>query len=85
MENDRQFCASTNMGAYSASPTLRKEREGWGGYRGKNRCFTRGSRDGAPEHWLSGEGKDRPLMGLRPVLINPRTLVRTWGTPTELM
>jgi hypothetical protein len=23
-------------------------------------------------------------MGLRPVLINPRTLVRTWGTQTEL-
>ena len=28
--------------------------------------------------------KDRPLMGLRPVLVNPRTLVRTWGTRTEL-
>ena len=22
-------------------------------------------------------------MGLRPVLVNPRTLVRTWGTRTE--
>ena len=30
MENDGQFCATTSMGAYSASPTLRKEREGWG-------------------------------------------------------
>jgi hypothetical protein len=29
--------------------------------------------------------KDRPLMGLRPVFLNPRTLVRTWGTRTELM
>ena len=27
----------------------------------------------------------RALMGLRPVLINPRTLVRTWGTQTELV
>jgi hypothetical protein len=26
----------------------------------------------------------RALMGLRPVFINPRTLVRTWGTQTEL-
>ena len=24
-------------------------------------------------------------MGLRPVLVNPRTLVRTWGTRTELV
>jgi hypothetical protein len=28
--NDRQFCPTTNMGACSAYPTLRKEREGWG-------------------------------------------------------
>jgi hypothetical protein len=27
----------------------------------------------------------RALMGLRPVLVNPRTLVRTWGTQTELV
>jgi hypothetical protein len=27
----------------------------------------------------------RALMGLRPVFINPRTLVRTWGTQTELV
>jgi hypothetical protein len=26
----------------------------------------------------------RALMGLRPVFINPRTLVRTWGTQTGL-
>jgi len=25
------------------------------------------------------------LMGLRPVLVNPRTLVRTWGTQRELV
>jgi hypothetical protein len=24
-------------------------------------------------------------MGLRPALVNPRTLVRTWGTQTELV
>jgi hypothetical protein len=31
-------------------------------------------------------GKDvRALMGLRPIFINPRTLVRTWGTQTELV
>jgi hypothetical protein len=36
----------------------------------------------------SGDGKrekDGPLMGLRPVLVNPRTLMRTWGTQTELV
>jgi hypothetical protein len=27
----------------------------------------------------------RALMGLRPVLLIPRTLVRTWGTQTELV
>jgi hypothetical protein len=27
----------------------------------------------------------RALMGLRPFFINPRTLVRTWGTQTELV
>jgi hypothetical protein len=32
---------------------------------------------------LRDRGKDRPLMGLRPVLLNPRTLVRTWGTRPE--
>ena len=26
----------------------------------------------------------RALMGLRPVFINPRTLVRSWSTQTEL-
>ena len=30
------------------------------------------------------KGKDRPLMGLRPVFLNPRTQVRTWGTRSEL-
>jgi hypothetical protein len=36
---------------------------------------------------IGGDGKrekDRSLMGLCPVLVNPRTLVRTWGTQTEL-
>jgi len=28
--NDRQFCPTTNMGACSVYPTLRKKREGWG-------------------------------------------------------
>ena len=28
---------------------------------------------------LQEREKDRPLMGLPPVLINPRTLVRTWA------
>ena len=36
-------------------PTLRKEREGWSGYRGTNRCFTRGSRNGTPVDGWSGE------------------------------
>ena len=34
---------------------------------------------------LTEKEKDRALMGLRPVLVNPRTLVRTWGTQTELV
>jgi hypothetical protein len=29
------------------------------------------------------EGKDRPLMGFA-LLFSPRTLVRTWGTRSEL-
>jgi hypothetical protein len=40
------------------------------------------------KHSIRGDGKrekDGPLMGLRPVFINPRTLVRTWGTQTELV
>ena len=40
---------------------------------------------GAPGLGLAGERKDRPLMGLRPVFLNPRTLVRTWGTRSELV
>jgi hypothetical protein len=40
---------------------------------------------GAPGLDLAGERKDRPLMGLRPVFLNPRTLVRTWGTRSELV
>jgi hypothetical protein len=47
--------------------------------------FAKSAKDGAPEHWLSGERKDRALMGLRPVFINPRTLVGTWGTRSELV
>ena len=47
--------------------------------------FAKSAKDGAPEHWLPGERKDRTLMGFRPVSINPRTLVRTWGTSSELM
>jgi hypothetical protein len=40
--------------------------------------------------WLSGgtakpEAKDRPLVRLHPVFVGPRTLVRTWGTPAELI
>ena len=39
------------------------------------------AQDGAPERWWGRKReKDRPLMGLRPAFINPRTLVRTWGT-----
>ena len=34
---------------------------------------------------VAGKRKDRPLKGLRPSLLNPRTLVRTWGTPSELV
>jgi hypothetical protein len=36
-------------------PTLRKEREGWVGYRVKSRCFTRGSRMGHPTLCLGQE------------------------------
>ncbi len=37
---------------------------------------------GPPEVLLTVQkaGKDRPLMGLRPVVFDPCTLVRTWGT-----
>ena len=29
--------------------------------------------------------KDRPSIGLRPDFLDPRTLVRTWGTRSELV
>ena len=40
---------------------------------------------GHPSVGGDGKRKERALMGLRPVFINPRTLVRTWGTRTELV
>jgi hypothetical protein len=37
-------------------PTLRKEHEGWGRYRGKDRCFTRGNRMGHSRKTALGYG-----------------------------
>jgi hypothetical protein len=67
-------------------------------YRGKNRrslhfstpiflsrpmAFMDSMRLSEKKSSLPDRGKDRPLMGLRPVLLNPRTLARTWGTRQE--
>jgi hypothetical protein len=58
---DKQDVRGRVSGAELWYPTLREEREGWG-----TRSLI-----------LRGREKDRPLMGLLPVFLNPRTLVRT--------
>jgi hypothetical protein len=42
------LCSVGSQRVRPVYPTLRKEREGWGGYRVKDRRFTRGNRMGHP-------------------------------------
>ena len=60
--NKDDFSGSSSAGRLgSAFPTLRKKREGWGGYRGKNRCFYPRSPQWGTRSFWPGE-KYSPLL-----------------------